>query len=166
MIPEIQAGIPSAKASFDILKAIKGISDATKINSAVIELQQHILSAQQALLDAQETINALTTQKTELESKLAKHSEWEARRSQYQLTEVRPGLTVYTFQPSAGSDMPVHWACPKCFAEEKIQILQKQSPANRTYKCPGCEFHMIPEKELSSPRQAIPRPPGGGWLQR
>jgi predicted RNA-binding Zn-ribbon protein involved in translation (DUF1610 family) len=158
MIPEIQVGIASAKASFDILKAIKGISDATKINAAIIELQQHILSAQQALLDAQETINALSKQKSDLESKLAKHSEWESRRSQYQLTEVRPGLTVYVFQPPAESAMPVHWACPKCFAEEKIQILQKQSPSNRTYKCPECEFQMIPDKELPSAIQSIPRP--------
>jgi len=89
------------------VQAIKGISDATKINAAIIELQQHILSAQQALLDAQETINALTTQKSALESQLAKHSEWEVRRSQYQLTEVRPGFdSLCVFAASR-----VHYAC-------------------------------------------------------
>ena len=159
MIPEIQAGIASAKASFDILKAIKGISDATKIDSSIIELQEHILSAQQALLQAQETINSLTTQRAELESQLEKRSEWETRRSQYQLTEIRPGLNVYAFQPSPESGMPVHWACPKCFAEEKIQILQKESPPNRTYKCPECGFAMIPDKDLPNPI----RPRSGGW---
>jgi predicted RNA-binding Zn-ribbon protein involved in translation (DUF1610 family) len=157
MIPEIQAGIASAKASFDLLKAIKGVSDAAKINAAVIELQQHILSAQQSLLDAQETINLLTAEKAELESRLAKHSEWETRRSEYHLTEVRPGLTVYAFQPATESEMAPHWACPKCFADEKIQILQKPSPSNRTYKCPACEFSMIPDKELPNPIRVVQR---------
>lgn len=157
MIPEISAGLASAKASFELLKAMKGVSDATKLNTVIIELQDHILSAQQSLLNAQETINGLVAEKAKLEARLSKHSDWEKQRKEYRLTEVRPGLTVYHFEAKA-EGTPAHWACPKCFAEEKIQILQKPSPSNLSYKCGGCNFVMIPDKEMPGPIfQSIPR---------
>ena len=140
-IAEITSGLASLKTLKDLLHSAKEVQDASKFSGIIIEAQDAIISLQDSLMDAQNKIDSITKEKRIAEEELAKKANWEDVESRYKLSEIRNGLYAYRFLPGAGDDTtPEHWACPKCFAEKNLQLLQKTSSSSDFRKCFTCDF--------------------------
>lgn len=152
MIAEIATGITAAKNGIAILKGVKSITDNAKMEVALSELRECIAQTQESLLAAQQSIHKLTEEKADLKKQLDELAEWEAKKARYTLLEIRSGLLVYSYMPSAGDATPLHWICPGCFEKKQIHILQKTKPGDANIRCHDCEFSF-------DPRDSVPHIP-------
>ncbi len=100
MVAEVFAGIGALKTAFDIAKGLKDIDDAARRNAAVIDLQEKILSAQAAQSSLIQTAD-------DLEKEVARLKDWEADKSRYQLSELRPGLVALSLEESMKNGEPI-----------------------------------------------------------
>jgi len=149
MIAEIATGITAAKNGITILKGVKSVADNAKMEVALSELRDCIAQTQESLLAAQQSIHALTEEKADLKKQLVEIDEWNTEKSKYQLAEIREGLCLYAYTPSDDDTTPAHWACPNCFSQKHVSILQKIHSRTSDYLCPtnDCGFSISP-KEL------------------
>ena len=86
-----------------------------KIHAAmdqITKLQDGLFHTQQQLLSLQQDNDSLRKQ-------LASVANWEERASKYKLIRAIGNAMVYEFL-----EQPHHFACPVCFENEKISILQ------------------------------------------
>ena len=123
--------------------AIPGISDAVELVKTIgdlakrgvtIDLQERIADLRDAVLNVKEEVFALRAENQDLKSKLSEQEDWKARSAGYTLIEAQGGAHVYR---TAGP--PEHFACPRCFEERKLHILQDQRAYVGNYKCQGCD---------------------------
>ncbi len=145
MIAEITTGISAAKNGIAILKGVKSVTDNAKIEVALTELRECIAQTQESLLAAQQSIHSLTEEKADLRKQLVEVAEWEAKKADYSLTEIRPGLLLYSYTQLDGESTPPHSICPSCFAKKHISILQKPKVGGYDVRCFNCEFCFDPD---------------------
>lgn len=155
MIAEISAALASAKASFEMTKALLQISTDVKVQQAVIELQQSILGLQSEVMAVHGKMEELSRVKDEVEKKLEDKVRWDEEEKRYTLTELAPGILVYALKEGQKGSEPAHYLCPNCFQKKEKSILQKPSPNHRNYKCHRCAFEMIPVPRPPQPPRAI-----------
>jgi hypothetical protein len=120
-----------------------GISDAVELSRQIaelvkkgitIDLQERITELREAVLNAKdETIN-LREEIQALKARVRSQEEWETRANKYSLVKTRGGAFLYT---SEGP--PPHCACPRCFQEQKLQILQPHLTHSGLLTCPSCK---------------------------
>ena len=55
-------------------------------------------------------------------------------RCQYELTTLDSGAAVYAF-----TRVPKHYACPYCFEQARLHVLQYQRGGAGSLACPGCQ---------------------------
>jgi hypothetical protein len=116
MVAEVFAGLSAFKSMFDIAKSMKEMNDTNTRNQAVSDLWEHIFTAQTRYAEAVEKVR-------ELEAKLKTFEDWETTKKEFQLTELENGVRIYT-KPT--DDLIIE-ACPSCFGDRHIGILQRQS---------------------------------------
>lgn len=132
-------GLGAVKAAFDLAKSLKNINDATVRNGAVIELQEKILSAQ-------ETQTALVQRVSELEAKVAEFEAWEAQKKRYALKDFGGDTFAYELKATEANGEPFHSACPNCYQNRHISILQGRGEdafKREMFVCHKCkaDFH-------------------------
>jgi hypothetical protein len=109
---------------------------------------------QDTLFHIREELFRLQTENEQLRQQLKTLEEWEKQKSQYELKQTEGGAVVYVFtQTSTGT--PAHCACPSCFAQKTIQILQDKRDALGTFQCPSCKVSF----PINPPPSSSPRPP-------
>jgi hypothetical protein len=134
MVAEVFAGLGALKTAFDMTQGLQKIHDAVARDRAVIELQKEILAAQAAQ-------SALIQTVSDLEKEVARLKDWEADKSRYQLSELRPGLVALAIKPAMQNGEPFHHICADCAANGKKSYLQKHitGPYYDEYRCGGCK---------------------------
>jgi hypothetical protein len=135
LVAEVFAGIGALKTAFDIAKGLKDLDDATKRNAAIIDLQQIILTAQQAQMD-------LLNEASELRAKLKTINDKRDELSRYELIDVRgDGKFAYRLRADAAGSEPIHLACPSCFKNGHVAILQfrHKSENQDWFDCLACK---------------------------
>jgi hypothetical protein len=119
----IQALLGSLKSAADIAKGFATLRDGALVQGKVIELQGVILAAQQGAMAAQSSQYALTEQVRQLEKQKAELEAWDAEKVRYKLTQLPPGVFVYSLKEEAANGEPIHSICPKCYGDRKKSLL-------------------------------------------
>jgi hypothetical protein len=133
------------------------IASQTKISEALDRLG----AAQDTLYDLRDENFRLQTENAGLRDELKARDDWKARSASYHLHETSGGAIVYQSVPPV--PYPTHYACPSCFEQRTIQILQDQRVKSGAFYCPG-------RKVVYPVKAATPQPAAGprrsSYLQR
>lgn len=144
MIPELKLGIDSIKATLDLVKAVKGVTEKAEMDAILFDIRDHLANLQERLLGAQQVTDLILEERRqavrELEDERNKNSLLEC----YALMEPRPGVFLHVYQLFEGDKTPIHTACPKCFSEKTVSILQQPEPTQPKIDCPRCNFTYDP----------------------
>jgi hypothetical protein len=132
---EFVSGLSGLKTAFDLAKGLKDMDDRAHRNAAVIELQEKILAAQQSQA-------ALIESFGNLEKELARFETWETEKKRYALKDYGGGTFAYELKESEAHGDPMHRACPACYQNGRISILQYtggNSYGRQLYICFPCK---------------------------
>lgn len=131
---DIGTGYAALSSAFEIAKGLKNIDDRVKLNAAVIELQEKILSAQQAATDAKSRMQ-------EMERQIEAFDDWKSVASRYALKDF--GCQTYAYQaiPETLGKEPPHLACPNCFRERRLSVIQYVDTfyGRKRFQCLACD---------------------------
>ena len=144
MLAEIAA---LATTILNASKALKGLLESVedaKARKIISEVQGQFIEIQSELLAIQANYQALAEAKRGVEAKLVTYEKWDSEASRYELKEIASGIVVYVLKSDNAHGEPSHWLCPACFQESKKSILQKPRVDYLDYKCPRCQFHIVP----------------------
>jgi hypothetical protein len=93
----------------------------------------------------------------EILQQLRAMQDWENRKKPYRLVKTDGSAMVYRFSGS-----PEHYACTRCYEEQKIYPLNDQHTMAGNFQCPGCKtdflIKTIPWKSNSRSRYPYPSP--------
>ena len=144
MIPELKLGIDSIKATLNLINAIKGVTEKAEMDAILFDIRDHLASLQERLLNAQQVTDLILEERRQAVRELEDERNKNRSLERYTLFEPRPGAFLHLYQPAEGDETPLHTACPKCFSEHKISVLQKPSPSKHKVDCPRCSFTYDP----------------------
>ena len=145
MYTEINAAIQAAKVIYEIVKANKELANFNELVTAVSEVNAKLLVATSAALTSQEKQSLLSERVRELEKKIMEFENWESTRQNYELKNLGSGIFAYVYKPTVDTHQERHWACIKCFQDQKLSILQRQLPPLRNgYLCNNCNALITP----------------------
>jgi hypothetical protein len=162
----IDAILSPLRAAADVTGGLMAIRDTVKFGEAVIRLQAEIMKAQQGAMDAQGREAELSQEIHSLKSQLEQLHHWETEKRRYALTELPPGVFVYTLRAGMEDGEPRHHICPTCFQRGKKYVLHANEPINGLQKlsCHECGTKLT-TGHFPAPSHAI-SDQGGGWLAR
>lgn len=142
----IAAALGGLRAAGDIAKALLELRSDVERQSKVIELQSVILAAQTSAIAAQSDQYSMLEEVRALEEEIARVKAWEKTKERYELTAVAPQIFVWSLKPDSQPPEPSHWACTKCYEDQKRSIIQVKNQGSSTtwYICFECksEFHI------------------------
>jgi hypothetical protein len=128
LLATLAAAMRGAKATTELLQAALAIKvdDATltKINDALHQVR----IIQDALFEAQQELFKLQQENYELRQEQNARNDWDNTKAGYRREKTMGGAVLY----KSISDSPGHFACPRCFADRQIQILQDTRSAAGT----------------------------------
>lgn len=103
-------------------------------------IREKLFNAMTSILDRH---HSLTAENQTLKDVVTAHENFEEQAEGYMLKMVAQGVFLHEYQESHNPEMPTHYACPKCYAEKKISILQSMRPGGPVSSCPACasEFY-------------------------
>jgi rubredoxin len=134
-------------------KALKGILDTVqdvKTRQVIREIQDQLIDLQTQMLTVHAHYQTLAEAKREVEEKLVAYEKWDADAARYELKEIARGFFMYVLKPDQAQGNPIHWLCPNCFQDRKKSIMQKVTVDHLDYKCPRCQFTIIPTSPYST----------------
>ena len=140
MIAEIKLGIDSVKTTRDLVKALKGDTEKAEMDALLFDIREHLADLQECLLNAQQVTDNILDEKRKALRDLEDERNRNSQLERYSLIEPRPGVFLHVYQPAEDDESPRHNACPKCFSEKTISILQKPNPTEYNVACPRCKF--------------------------
>jgi hypothetical protein len=151
MLADVTTALSSIKLASDFV----GLVLKTKVDAAVtqkaIELQSAIISLQSAIMSIQAENQRLLEENNGLKAELAKMHDWEAEAQKYMLTQVAPGLAVYSVKKEQRGTEPNHYLCPNCYDNKRKSVLQRGMDLHDGYEwaCVYCKSYVFfyPEKE-------------------
>jgi hypothetical protein len=141
----IQGAIAGLKAATDISSALLSMKVTGEVQAKVIELQSALLTAQNAALAATTAQFELHSRVRELEIQLQQQADWEATRRRYRLvTPWRGAAQTYALLRADAQGESPHLACPACFHNRRIAILNPMNNRERWVQmvCPVCKASM------------------------
>jgi hypothetical protein len=144
-VAEITAGITSARAAYDLTKAMLKSRDAKILADGTRDLQLHLGEIIDKLIEAKQAQMAQLDEITSLKAEIAKFSDWETQKQRYELKAVGTGVSAYMLKPSARGEESPHWLCPTCFENCKkshLQFSAKMHSFGSVYRCAGCDSHI------------------------
>lgn len=142
---EIAAGITSARAAYDLTKAMLKSRDAKLLADGTRDLQMHLSEIIGKFLEAQQAQMAQLEQITALKAEIKKLTDWDAEKQRYELKSAGHGVSAYMLKPEVRGSEPPHWLCPTCFDKGKKAYLQfstEMGNGSSVYRCKGCEGHI------------------------
>ena len=148
-ISSAYTGLKFIKDSLEVFHGYKVENlSQDQINKALKEVGV----VQDTLFHIREELFRLQTENEQLRQQLNAQEEWEKQKSQYQLKKTEGGAVVYVFtQTSDGT--PEYYACPSCYTQKTIQILQDKRDMSGTFVCPSCKapYLIEPFKSAAPP---------------
>lgn len=147
VVTTIGAAYSSGKALIGILGGLAKLKLDAEVSARVFDALQNANDMQQQLFQARDLLFNLQTENQRLNAEIKAHDDWEQIKRKYTLVETARGGRIYE---SVGTSL-LHHACPRCFVNREIQILQ--DPIGDTYDrsfCPSCGsgYAIKPEKPV------------------
>ena len=129
----------------EVVTLTRTIGELVK-KGVTLELQEKITELREAVLEAKDEVLSLREENQALKSKLAEQESWNARAARYTLVTTIGGAHVYQTDGP-----PPHFACPRCFEEQKVRILQDRRVIAGTFGCSECgkEYPVYERKSIS-----------------
>jgi hypothetical protein len=162
-ISSLVTGLRATKA---LANAALGLATDTVLADKLNKLVHQVSDAQGALLETQSQLGALLQENHDLEIRLREAEEElrererrQARLDEYELCEVAPQAFLYRYRMSNNPGGPEHYACPNCFLDGHVRILQVSLYAkNFQLNCNCCKNTFLgpPNPEYKPPGR---RPP-------
>jgi predicted RNA-binding Zn-ribbon protein involved in translation (DUF1610 family) len=140
--------IASVAGSVEAIKALIGITKVAvesavdqKIKAAIYEVQCGLYELQGEALDERAIRSELQDQISKLKRELEIIQDERAKLEAYELQPLEDGAFVYQSKSEAGHKV-AHHACPSCYQDGKIGILQCRASMNGQthWHCSKCQF--------------------------
>ena len=144
MIAELKLGIDSIKATLDLVKTVKSVTGKAEIDAILFDVRDHLATLQERLLNAQQVTDDILEGRRQAVRELEEERSRNSKLESYSLFEPRPGVFLHIYKPYEGDETPLHTACPKCFSDKTVSILQKPDPSKQKIDCPRCDFTYDP----------------------
>jgi hypothetical protein len=139
LITEISAAFGTVKTSVDLLKTLLNVTRDEDVRNAVFEIQNELLSLQDRLFATNARFEEQSSKLDCLQKQLDERDRWDDEAKKYDLFHPAQGMSVYRNR----MDMQI-WACPSCFGNRKISILNRPAFEYRNYVCHACKFEIMP----------------------
>jgi|SRR5271165_1500041 len=142
MIAEIAQAVATVNSTVGLLKTLLKVGRDEEVRTAVFEIQNDLLDLQSKLFEANARFEEQSAKIDALRRQLDELNRWDELASQYDLFHPAQGMSVYKLRyDKSGGEV---WACPTCFGNRKISILNRPAVEYRNYKCHACGFEIIP----------------------
>ena len=163
MIAELSAAMTAIKETANLVKIISNAKTDVEVKAATIELQGRLITLQTECFSLGDVIRLRDEETVHLKAKIAEFESFKSESEGYELHKTEAGSVVYSKQLVVNETEITVNACPGCFHQKKISILQPSvdkvvKSGYWVHYCPSCksEFKMnqIPERE----RKPTPSP--------
>ena len=144
MYAEISSAITSAKAALEIAKTAHSLANYNELVAAISEVNTKLMDATAVALASQEKQSALMDEVRALKQELMKLEDWKGKSTDYILQAVGVEAIHFAqvYKPLVQSAKARHWACAKCFEEQKLYMLSAGD--QYTHQCPNCKTELSP----------------------
>jgi hypothetical protein len=119
-----------------------GITDAVELSRQVaelvkkgitIDLQERIMQLREAVQNAKDEVLTLREENQQMKDRVQTDADLSVKLAKYHLVKTSGSAVVnHTDGP------PEHFACPRCYEDREIQILQPDIGYSGRALCPGC----------------------------
>ena len=144
MFAEISAAASSAKIALELVKAANKLANYNELVAAVSEVNAKLMDATVIALASQEKQSTLADEVRALKQELVERENWERESQNYtlQAVGVEGQHFAQVYKPTMQSTKARHWACAKCFQEQKMYPLSAHK--RFSYKCANCGTEISP----------------------
>lgn len=169
MIAELSAAMAAIRETAQLAKLINDAKTEAEVNAAVGELNSKLASIQRECVSLVELVGTYQEINASLKAKIAEFENFKVQAEGYVLNKVESGSLVYSKNIIVGEGEITVNACPHCFHQNKISILQPgvtTTTKSRFYVhyCPECKSDF--KMNRLPPQQQIHVAgyrSGGGW---
>ncbi|ANI85241.2 hypothetical protein [Kosakonia oryzae] len=160
MIAELSAAMAAIKETASLVKLISDAKTDAEVKTATIELQSKLLTLQSECFALGDAIRSRDEDVMLLKAKITEFEDFQSESEGYALHQTEAGSLVYSKQLVVGSSQITVNACPNCFKQKKISMLQpgidKAAKASFwVHFCPSChaEFKMDKTPAAKNPQK-------------
>lgn len=147
---DITSAISTATALGELTKLIIQGKIDSEVKAKASELYDSILNLQGTLFTLHSQNHELLEAKHQLERQQIELANWEKEAERYELSELCPGVLVYSLKKNHQNTEPFHHLCPNCYQESRKSILQRKDKTTEGthYHCkkPTCNAVFIDHK--------------------
>jgi hypothetical protein len=130
--------------TFDLLKTLYKVVQDEKIRDKVFEIKSALLLLQEQQFAADARYEEQAAELRDLRRQLDERDRWNEEAEKYDLFHPAQGMTVYKLRADCNHTDGEILACPNCFGNRKISILNHPAVGNLNYLCPTCSFKILP----------------------
>ncbi|MBG6248361.1 MULTISPECIES: hypothetical protein [Symbiopectobacterium] len=143
MIAELSAAMAAIRETAQLAKLINDAKTEAEVNAAVNELNSKLSSIQCECVSLVELVGTYQEMNTSLKAKIAEFENFKVQAVDYSLNKVDSGTLVYSKNIVLSDGETAVNACPHCFHQNKISILQPDSVTGfggfYVHFCPECK---------------------------
>lgn len=168
MLAEFSAAMAAIKETAALAKLITDAKTESEVNAAVSDLVSKLTSVQRECISLVELARTLHEEAVALKAKIAEFEDFKIQSESYALYKMESGTLVYSAQVTHNGVQFTVNACPHCFHQKKISILQPGTEKGVkgyywVHFCPSCksDFKMDKTPAASTPKDIARRLPGG-----
>lgn len=168
MLAEFSAAMAAIKETAALAKLITDAKTESEVNAAVSDLVSKLTSVQRECIFLVELARTLQEEAVALKAKIAEFEDFKIQSESYALYKMESGTLVYSAQVTHNGVQFTVNACPHCFHQKKISILQPGTEKGVkgyywVHFCPSCksDFKMDKTPAASTPKDIARRLPGG-----
>lgn len=168
MLAEFSAAMAAIKETAALAKLITDAKTESEVNAAVSDLVSKLTSVQRECISLVELARTLQEEDVALKAKIAEFEDFKIQSESYALYKMESGTLVYSAQVTHNGVQFTVNACPHCFHQKKISILQPGTEKGVkgyywVHFCPSCksDFKMDKTPAASTPKDIARRLPGG-----
>lgn len=168
MLAEFSAAMATIKETAALAKLITDAKTESEVNAAVSDLVSKLTSVQRECISLVELARTLQEEAVALKAKIAEFEDFKIQSESYALYKMESGTLVYSAQVTHNGVQFTVNACPHCFHQKKISILQPGTEKGVkgyywVHFCPSCKsnFKMDKTPAASTPKDIARRLPGG-----
>ncbi|EFO32597.1 conserved hypothetical protein [Roseibium sp. TrichSKD4] len=130
----IGTGLRHTNSALDIVGKLKTLARKSKATPDP-ELESLVTSLANEVADAKLANLALKEQLIELKEAILNADNAQSKLGRYELCETPGGYTVYRLKEAHTNEEPLHYACPYCYADGRISILQGGLDFKQCFVC-------------------------------
>ncbi|MFK8257690.1 hypothetical protein ACFL9S_07880 [Erwinia sp. AnSW2-5] len=151
MIAELSAAMTAIKETAGLVKVIHNAKTDTEVKAATIELQNKLITLQAECFNLGDAIRHRDEEAAHFKAKIAKFEDFKSDSKGYVLHRTEGETLVYSKQVVVDDlEMMVH-ACPHCYQQKKISMLQPGIEKSVkggywVYFCPCCNSQFKMDK--------------------